>query len=143
MTISAERVINGSIDTVWEIVSDVAGWPIWDPHEEGARLDGPFAAGTKGWSKPRKGPAADWVLTVVEPNKMWASESHIPGGKIAGENRFEALPNHQIRCTKIITVSGTLVPLFWLYFKRPVQHDAHASLEALEAEVKRRESSVH
>jgi len=139
MKIKAELTIEGSLDTVWAVVSDVAGWPGWDPHEEAARLDGPFMAGTKGWSKPRKGPAADWVLTAVEPKTLWASESHIPGGKIAGENRFEVTAPGQVTCTKVITVSGTLVPLFWLYFKRPVQHDLHASLQALQQEVARRD----
>ena len=31
-------------------VTDVAGWPAWDPHEKAARLEGPFAPGTAGWS---------------------------------------------------------------------------------------------
>ena len=139
MKISAEAVIDGTLDTVWEVATDVAGWPMWDPHEEGARLDGPFQVGAAGWSKPRKGPAADWVLTAVEPKALWASESGIPGGKIAGESTFAVGAPGTVTCTKTVTVSGTLVPLFWLYFKRPVQHDLHASLQALQNEVSRRE----
>lgn len=141
MIITASLTIKGSIDTIWDIVSDVANWPAWDPHEEAARLDGPFAAGTKGWSKPRKGPATDWILTKVEPKLLWGSESHIPGGTISGESRFEPLDDGMVRCTKIVQVKGTLVPLFWLYFKRPVQHDLHESLKALQNEVERRRIS--
>lgn len=141
MIITANLVIKGNITTIWDIVSDVANWPAWDPHEEGARLDGPFVAGTKGWSKPRKGPATDWLLTKVEPQHLWASQSHIPGGTIAGQSTFEPLGNGSVRCTKVVQVQGTLVPLFWLYFKRPVQHDLHQSLKALQNEVARRENT--
>lgn len=141
MKILAESVIDGKLDTVWDIVSDVAGWPAWDPHEEAARIDGPFEAGTAGWSKPRKAPPADWVLTAVEPKKRWASKSGIPGGTILGESTFEKVGTDKVKCVKVVTVSGTLVPLFWLIFRRPVEADLHHSLAALQDEVTRREGA--
>lgn len=135
-TIKAETVINGNIQAIWNVVSDVNNWPAWDPHEEDARLDGSFTAGTKGWSKPKGGPAADWIITETIPYKKWASESPMPGGKIAGINLFEPLGDNQVRCKRIITITGPLIPLFWLYFGRIIRRDMFATWKALENEVK-------
>ncbi len=137
-TITAETTIKGDINAVWAALSDVASWPSWDPHEEGAQLDGPFVAGTKGWSKPKGGPAANWTLTKVESPRLWASESPMPGGKIAGESVYEPLEDGRIRCTRRVTVTGPLVPLFWLYFGRLIRRDMYATWSALEQEAARR-----
>lgn len=51
-------VIAGDISPMWAVVTDVDNWPIWNPHEEVARLAGPFMVGTKGWSKPKGALAA-------------------------------------------------------------------------------------
>ena len=136
--IHAETIIKGNIKEVWAAIADVEHWPAWDPHEEGARLDGPFAAGTKGWSKPKGGPAANWTITKVEQERFWSSESPMPGGKIAGENTFEPLGDGRIRCTRTVVVSGPLVPLFWLHFGRLIKRDMFATWEALEREAARR-----
>lgn len=136
--IKAETIIEGDLSAVWEIVVDVDGWPSWDPHEEGARLNGPFAAGTTGYSKPRNGPGTDWTITDVVHGRRWASECSLPGGKLAGENLFEALEGGRIRCVKTVNVTGPLVPLFWLHFGRGIRRDMYATFEALEREAARR-----
>ena len=59
MKIFAEKIIKGDLATIWKIGTDVNNWPSWDPHEEGARFEGPFEVGQKGWSKPRGGPQAN------------------------------------------------------------------------------------
>src|SRR5262249_7968799 len=68
----------GDIGAVWAMATDVPAWPSWDPHEEKARIDGEFAAGTKGWSKPAGAPAGVFTITEVEPERMWASRAGIP-----------------------------------------------------------------
>src|SRR5215510_10708906 len=88
-TISEQATILADIDAVWSVVTDVDAWPGWDPHEQQARLDGPFQAGTTGWSKPNGGPAATWTITEVVPGHRWSSECPLPGGKLTGENLFE------------------------------------------------------
>ena len=39
---SVEAQLSAEAEEVWAVVTDVAGWPAWDPHEKAARLDGPF-----------------------------------------------------------------------------------------------------
>ena len=61
---SVEAQISAEAEEVWAVVTDVAGWPAWDPHEKAARLDGPFEPGTIGWSKPHGGPATEWTIVA-------------------------------------------------------------------------------
>ena len=138
VNITADTIIRGDIDIVWAIVIDVANWPKWDPHELAARLDGPFAAGTKGWSKPRGAPPATWTITRVVHKREWASESPLPGGKLSGESKYEPLVGGRIRCARTVTVTGLLVPLFHLHFARLIRRDMLATWQALEKEAARR-----
>ncbi|MFK4090020.1 SRPBCC family protein [Kribbella sp. NPDC020789] len=137
-TIEAAGVITGDLPLAWAITSDVAGWPSWDPHEQDARLDGQFAAGSIGWSKPRLGPATEWTITEVEPGHRWSSECRLPGGMMRGTSTFTAAGPGQIRCHKLITVTGPLVPLFALYFGRRIHADLIRTWSALEQEIARR-----
>lgn len=137
MIISGETIIKGDIEALWAVVTDVANWPKWNPHEEEARLDGSFVTGAKGWSKPKGGPAANWTITKVIDKQCWASESPLPGGKIAGENTYQSLGKDRLRCTRTISVSGPLVPIFWLYFGRIIKRDMYTTWAALEKEIAR------
>ncbi|WP_405061155.1 SRPBCC family protein [Kribbella sp. NBC_01505] len=137
-TIEADSVITGDLSDAWAITSDVAGWPSWDPHEQDARLDGPFEAGSIGWSKPRSGPGTEWTITEVEPEHRWSSECRLPGGMMRGTSTFTTAGSGQIRCHKLITVTGPLVPLFALYFGRRIRADLTLTWSALEQEIARR-----
>jgi len=137
-----ETIIVGDIGAVWAIVTDVDNWPAWDPHEQEARLDGPFVAGTTGWSKPKGGPATTWTLTEVIAQRRWASECTLPGGKMAGGNVFEPLGDGRIHCARTIRITGPLVPLFRLYFGPRIRRDMFATWAALEREAARRAASA-
>jgi hypothetical protein len=125
-------VITADIASVWRIVTDVAGWPAWDPHEQQARLDGPFVAGTTAWSKPAGGPATTWTLTEVVDQRRWASECALPGGRLSGVNTYEPLGDGRIRCTRTVRVTGPLVPLFRFWFARRIRRDMLRTWAALE-----------
>jgi hypothetical protein len=131
--IRSETIIDADLAAVWALVTDVANWPSWDPHERAARLDGPFAVGTTGWSKPHGGPGTTWVLTEVVEQRRWSSECPLPGGKLAGTTVYEPLADGKLRCAKTIRVSGPLVPLFRLYFGRRIRADLARTWAALEA----------
>ncbi|GAB1639813.1 SRPBCC family protein [Krasilnikovia sp. MM14-A1259] len=140
--ITAQAVITGDLDTVWEIMTDVKGWSSWDPHELDARLDGPFVTGTTGWSKPRGGPATTWTLTEVQDRRRWASECGLPGGTLSGVNTFDLVGDRKVRCVKTVHVTGPLVPLFRLYFGPRIRRDMLKTFTALQAEASRRAADV-
>jgi len=136
--ITSSRVVRGDVAAIWAVSADVARWPEWDPHEQDARLDGPFAVGARGWSKPRGGPGADWTLIEVEHGRAWGSACALPGGGLRGRSTFEALGGDRVRCTRRIEVTGPLVPLFRLWFGPRIRRDLDRTWIALEAEVARR-----
>jgi hypothetical protein len=138
---SAQAEITADVATAWAVVADVNGWPAWDPHEQAARLDGPFAPGTTGWSKPHGGPATDWTITDVVPLRHWASECGLPGGKITGLNTFEPRGDGKLRCVKTVRVYGPLAPLFRFYFGRRMRADMLKTFTALEREAARRHAA--
>jgi Polyketide cyclase / dehydrase and lipid transport len=139
MKIHEERLISGDIETLWRIVTDVNGWPTWDPHEEAAELHGPFAVGTSGTSKPRGGPAARWVLTKVEEKKAWALKNKMLIGTIEKEIQYEPLPDGKIRCDDTMFVSGIFLRLlFWLRFEKMTRQDMQATWVQLEREIVKR-----
>jgi uncharacterized protein YndB with AHSA1/START domain len=41
-----EILIHAPLETIWEIQTDVAGWPSWQPDVDGAQVDGPLAVGS-------------------------------------------------------------------------------------------------
>jgi hypothetical protein len=136
--ITERAVITADAATAWNVSTDVDNWASWDPHEQAARLDGPFVAGATGWSKPRGGPATDWTVTEVTEHRRWASRCALPGGALAGENTFEPIGTSRLRCTRTVRVSGPLVVLFRVFFGPRMRRDMRRSFAALEYEVARR-----
>lgn len=135
--IHAEQTISGDLAIIWQLVTDVGGWPGWDPHEQAARLDGEFAEGGTGWSKPHGGPGTTWTITEVVERQRWASECALPGGSLTGYNEFTDLGEGRVRCAKTVEVRGPLVPLFRLWFGRRIRADLFRTFAALQAETAR------
>ncbi len=133
-----EMVIEGDIAAVWQVATDVDNWPSWDPHEQKARIDGPFAAGTKGWNKPRGAPAGSFTITEVEPERMWSARAGIPFGSLRGVNRYEPLGDGRVRVSKVFEVHGPFAPIFRLIWEKAVRSDMHLTFQALQAEAQRR-----
>lgn len=140
--ITADAVVEGDVETLWTVATDVNNWPSWNPHEQAARLDGPFEVGVVGWSKPNGGPATDWIITEVVPMQSFGTECDLPGGKIRGMNTFETLADGRVRCVKTVHVTGPLVPLFRLHFGRLMRRDMTKTFAALATEAARRRLCV-
>lgn len=135
--IKAERVVDGDAADLWRVATNVDGWPMWDPHEQDARLEGPFVVGALGWSKPRGGPATWWTVTVVDEGRSWGSACPLPGGGLTGLTTFEPVGASQVRCRKVVTVTGPLTVLFRVWFGPRMRRDMVRSLLALGAEAGR------
>ena len=137
-TFSEEAVITGDLGAIWATATDVPAWPSWDPHEEKARIDGEFATGTKGWSKPAGAPAGVFTITEVQPGRLWATRAGIPFGHLLLENRYEAADDGQVRVSKTVAVHGPFGPLFHLVWEKNMRADMRKTFAALEAEARRR-----
>ena len=133
MILNEMQVINGALDRIWRIAVDVDNWTAWDPHEKKSEIYGPFAVGTKGYSKPRGGPEAHWIITDVEFQKQWSLLNKMPIGSLAVTNSYEKLAGEKVRCGKKMVVSGLILNLlFWIHFAKVTRRDMHETWEALE-----------
>jgi polyketide cyclase/dehydrase/lipid transport protein len=138
----AETTIEGTPSQAWEILTDVDRWPDWDPHEEAARIEGPFAVGTSVWAKPRGGPASTATITAVEEGRGWSSECPLPGGRLRGHVELEPCRDGRLRIRKTMQITGPLTPLFRLHYGRRIRRDMFLTFEALEARMAARGAAV-
>jgi hypothetical protein len=119
---SEDAVITGATSTVWQVASDVAEWPSWDPHEQKARFEGDFLTGAKGWSKPAGAPPGTFTITAVEPERMWASEAGSCSAACAARTATSRSPMGRSGSASESRCTG-----------RSVRADTHKSFAALEA----------
>jgi len=78
-------------DEVWPYYVDVPNWRVWSVEGvEWSRLDGPFAVGTKGKSKPPgRLPAGSFRVDAVVPEELYRSETKLPGARLLFEHVIE------------------------------------------------------
>jgi Polyketide cyclase / dehydrase and lipid transport len=109
----AEHVLTttASARAVWAVYSDTAAWPEWDDALIWARLDGPFAAGSRGALKPRGGPTVKFVMTRADPATGFADETRLPFTRITFDHLIEP-QGDTLRLTHRATANG---PLGWLF----------------------------
>lgn len=142
MELYERKVISGNLEDVWHVATDVDRWPEWDPHEEAGEIYGPFEEGTHAYSKPRGGPAANWVLTEVTENRSWSLLNKMRIGTLKVENRYTPEPDGQVLCEKTMQVSGwILVSLFKLHFETVTRRDMQETWVALENRVASRKDA--
>ncbi|RMI27655.1 SRPBCC family protein [Nocardia stercoris] len=132
---SESAAVAGDLDAIWAVETDAGRRSEWDPHQEGSRLDGPFAPGTKGWVKPKGGPAGPFEIVEVEPGRSWVSEAPIPFGKLRGHHDYEALGDGTVRVTYRTEIHGPMGPLFRLIWEKKMRADMPRTFAALEEEV--------
>ncbi len=97
---------------IWRRYVDVAHWCDWSRHGvEWSRLDGPFEVGTMGKSKAPGLPSGRFLLVGVEPERMFATEMRLPGGRLFFEHLIEPL-EAGVRITHRARIHG---PLAFLY----------------------------
>ena len=76
------------VDQIW---SEVDRWHCWDPDTKQARLDGPFAVGTRGRIVPSKGMGIAMVVTERTAGLSFTVEGHIPLFRIHFEHTVTAV----------------------------------------------------
>jgi hypothetical protein len=74
--------VRSSRERAWGFWSDVAGCARVDPGVEWARIDGPFAAGAHGQTKPVGAAAIEWTLAEVTAGERAVIEIAVPGATV-------------------------------------------------------------
>lgn len=134
-TLRCTAMLTADPAEVWKIWTDVANWPRWDVSKEMARLDGPFAPGTRGWAKQRGNLGGPFTITAVEPERSWVSECPLPLGKIVFGHTIEPQEDGRVLVTKDVEVHGGFTGMFRLLFAAKMRRDITESFAALQRQV--------
>jgi uncharacterized protein YndB with AHSA1/START domain len=126
--------IAAPLDRVWAVWSDMPKYPEWDPRELELRLDGPFAAGTTGYSRQKGNPGGTFRVLSVDAPTGWINVSPLPGGELVIAHRLDDLGG-RTRATKTYRASGPLQLLFRLWFAAALRRAMPATWSALAARI--------
>ncbi len=88
----------------WEYWVNVANWS--DPPAE-FRLDGPFAAGSRGTTLVPGQEPLDWIIREVSPPRSARIDMELPGATASFEWQFEPLDRARTRLTQRVVLQGT------------------------------------
>ena len=94
-----------SRDFAWRFWTDVANWTN-DVSVESVTLDGQFAAGAKGVTKPRGGGPIEWRLVEVQDRCAALIEIALPGATAKFHWRYEDAAGGGVRITQRVTLEG-------------------------------------
>ena len=130
-------IVQADPAALWQAWTDMPRFPQWDPREEETRLDGPFAAGTSGWSKQRGNPGGPFTIARIVEGRRWDVTSPLPGGKLDITHEISPLPDGKVQLRKQYDVHGPLTVLFRLHYARKVRKAMPDSFAALVGEATR------
>jgi len=133
---SAESLIQASPDVIWSVLTDIEGWPGWNPDVERAELAGPLAPGSVFRWKAGGAPVVSTIQEVVPRRRLvwtgrslsiraihvWDLEERSDGVKARSEESFD----------------GLLVRLLRSPMQRMLSSSVKRGMEATQAECERR-----
>jgi Polyketide cyclase / dehydrase and lipid transport len=94
-----------SREFAWRFWSNVENW-LLDTSAESVTLEGPFAAGTRGTTKPRGLDPLNWQLTEVDEGHNAVIEIDLPGAVARFRWEFAELSNMVTRITQRVAIEG-------------------------------------
>jgi uncharacterized protein YndB with AHSA1/START domain len=136
-TLNIETTVRADPAALWQAWTDMPRFPSWDPREEETSLEGPFQAGTTGWSKQQGTPRSPFTITAVIPGRRWQVETPLPGGKLVIDHEMSEAGHGEVRLVKRYAAHGPMTLAFRLYYGRKICREMPASFAALAAEAAR------
>ena len=93
-------------DFAWHFWADVGNWAAVDPSVEWVRVDGPFASGSRGTTKPRGFAPTEWALSDVHDGRSAVIEVEAAGAVMRFFWVFEDSVNGGTRITQRVSLEG-------------------------------------
>lgn len=120
---------------VWQVWSDVNGWPEWNPDMKEAHINGALELGATGMINTRSGGKHDVVVTHYEDGRSFELESTaLPGTKMA--IRATITPHGSgSRITQGFEPRGVLAPIVGPMMGSQILKTFNAVLAGLKKEV--------
>ena len=134
-----ETEINGTIDQVWQVLTDFHSFPEWNPFIKKIEGDLEVGAQLKVYMEPpgRKKMTFKPIIKVLEPKTefRWLGNLLIPG-IFDGEHIFqlEQINDNKIKFIQHENFSGILVPILW----KSVESNTRQGFEEMNTALKAR-----
>jgi hypothetical protein len=90
----------------WKFWTNVENWPVVDPAVEAVTLDGAFAAGAIGTTKPVNMEPVNWKLAEVQDGESAIVEITVPGAFAKFHWTFANAESVSTRITQRATIEG-------------------------------------
>ncbi|MDP9878368.1 hypothetical protein J2W25_002651 [Variovorax boronicumulans] len=125
------------IDRIW---SEVDRWHLWDPDTKQARLDGPFAVGTKGRIVPQKGMGVPMVVTERSEGRSFTAQGYIPLFRMHFKHTVSATDSGSDVVHRV-WFTGALAFLFGPGVAKQVRHGLPRTMLSLKAYAEQRHAT--
>jgi hypothetical protein len=129
--------IAADVQTVWQVLSDIGRWPVWNKAVHSVSVHGPLRAGTTFDWKAGPGVIKSRLAEVQEPQRIaWTGKTM--GIRAVDVFRIEAAEGGGTLVYEDESWEGLVVRLFRGPLRRNLQGGIRAGLQALKAEAERR-----
>jgi hypothetical protein len=106
-------------------------WPEWDEAVRWVRRDGPFAEGTTGTLKPRRGPTVSFVIETVRPDREFTDRSAMPGASLTIRHLVAVGDSGRTEVEVEVSLDGPLARVWKLLVGRGIATSTPAGLRRL------------
>jgi hypothetical protein len=127
--------IAGPLSDVWDVLTDISGWPKWNPNVQAAQMEGPLAVGTI--FRWKSGTSLVSRIIHVDQGRMIAWTGWTTGIRAIHIYRFQSSGS----ITKVVTeesFQGLIVRLLRGSMQRTLDTALKTGLESLKQETERK-----
>lgn len=120
MRVEKSIEIAASPQRVWDVLSDLEGWPQRIETVDSVELltPAPMTVGSRVRLKQPKLPEGTWDITVWDPPSYFELTQKTGGSATVAGHRVAALGENRTRLTLTIDMRGVLVPLVALFYTK-------------------------
>ena len=126
---------SASRERIWALLTDVSGWPSWNPGVGYAELDGPVIEGATGTVRAVGGPTSTLKVLAIEPERRFVTETSERLMRLRFEYELTDVEDGQLRITHRVRMTGAATPLLRRTVGVRLERSIPAALEALVARV--------
>ena len=116
LTVTIERTVDiaAPTDRVWQVISDVRGWPEWTESVDAVDFDDPpLRVGSRVKIKQPRLPPAVWTVTELTPGRSFTWDARGPGFTTTASHELTETPTGT-RARLSIDQRGLTAPLMRL-----------------------------
>jgi len=122
-----------SRERVWALLTDVSGWPSWNPGVGYAELDEPVSEGVTGTVRAVGGPTSTLKVLAIEPERRLVTETSERLMRLRFEHELTDVEDGQLRITHRVRMTGLATPLLRRTVGARLERSIPAALETLVA----------